>query len=336
MLVRTLTVVAVSLGAATGCSEQAEVHSELYLAYWNVENLFDTADDPSVAGDEEFTPTSPKAWTEERLAIKTSNLSRVITDMNDGRGPDILGQCEIENRAVVELLVASLASLQRDYGIIHRDSPSGRGIDCAIVYDRDRIALRSHDFLHVAAGNTRDIVESEFAVGSHHFFVFANHWPSRGNPESHRIIAATTLRGRIDQLLATDGAADIVVLGDLNDEPTDASVRQYLKASGNLASLEPGTFYNSVWPIHVDPDAGTYVFENRWEVIDHVIFSPGLLQPDGLRWLSGATEVIRNDYQIYVPSDVNSIPRPSRSYTGDNFHVNGYSDHLPVVSALVY
>jgi predicted extracellular nuclease len=336
MLLRTLTVAAFTLVAATRCSEQSELSSDLHLAFWNVENLFDTLDDPSVDGDEEFTPTSAKAWTEQRLAIKTGNLARVITDMNDGAGPDILGLCEIENRAVVELLVASLASLQREYEIIQQDSPSRRGIDCAIIYDRQRVTLRSHDFILVAAGNTRDIVEAEFAISSYQFHVFVNHWPSRGNPESHRIVAATTLRDRIDQLLAADSAADIVVLGDLNDEPTNVSVRQYLRTTGDLASLDPGTFYNSMWPIHVDSDAGTYVFENRWEVIDHVILSPGLLQQDGLRWLSGTTEVIRHDYQMYVPSDVNSIPRPSRSYTGDNFHADGYSDHLPVACAFVY
>lgn len=336
MLLRNLTVAAVALGAATACSDQSGLDSELYLAFWNVENLFDTVDDPSVEGDEEFTPTSPKAWSEQRLAIKITNLARVISDMNDAAGPDILGLCEIENRTVVELLVASLAPLQREYEIIHRDSPSGRGIDCAIIYDRSRTALRSQDFILVAAGNTRDIVEAEFAVESHPFYVFVNHWPSRGNPESHRIVAATTLRDRIDHLLAADSIADIVVLGDLNDEPSDVSVRQYLRASGDHTALEPGEFYNSMWPIHLDPDGGTYVFENRWEVIDHVILSPGLLRGNGLHWLSGATEVIRHDYQMYVPSDANSIPRPSRSYTGDTFHADGYSDHLPVACSVVF
>ncbi len=332
MLLWILTVVTLTLGAATGCSEQPD----LYLAFWNVENLFDTVDDPSVEGDEEFTPSSAKAWTDERLATKTANLARVITDMNDGRGPDILGLCEIENRAVAELLVASLASLQREYQMVQRDSPSGRGIDCAVIYDRQRMTLRSHDFILVAAGNTRDIVEAEFAVGNHRLHVFVNHWPSRANPESHRIIAATTLRERIDQLLTADRAADIVVLGDLNDEPSDVSVRQYLRTSGDIASLEPGVLYNSMWPVHLDIDAGTYVFENRWEVIDHVIISAGLLQGDGLRWLSGTTEVIRHEYQLYVPSDANLIARPSRSYTGDTFHADAYSDHLPVACAFVY
>jgi hypothetical protein len=80
---------------------------ETFIAFWNVENLFDTIDDPNIEGDEEFTPTGPNKWTEERLAIKLTNLAKVISKMNGGRGPDGLGLAEIENRKVIELLTAN-------------------------------------------------------------------------------------------------------------------------------------------------------------------------------------------------------------------------------------
>src|SRR5882757_2371749 len=84
---------------------------DFFVAHWNVENLFDTADDPNVKGDEEFTPDGPKHWTDQHLDDKLSNLAKIICKMSDNRGPDVLGLCEVENRKVVEMLVAKLASL---------------------------------------------------------------------------------------------------------------------------------------------------------------------------------------------------------------------------------
>src|SRR5262245_52182887 len=104
-----LLIVAFGLLVSTG-SASAE---ELVFASWNVENLFDLKDDPDVQYDEDFTPQSPKRWTKERLDIKLKNLARIISKMNDGRGPDVLGLCEVENRQVVEMLVEKLAPLGR-------------------------------------------------------------------------------------------------------------------------------------------------------------------------------------------------------------------------------
>jgi hypothetical protein len=133
---------------------------DFHVAFWNVENLFDLEDDPAVVLDEEFTPQSPKRWTVERLDIKLSNLAHVIRKMNAGRGPDVLGLCEVESRKVVELLVAKLAPLGRKYEIVHQDSPSDRGIDCALVYDASVFTLVDSKFHFVDAEKTRDIIEA--------------------------------------------------------------------------------------------------------------------------------------------------------------------------------
>src|SRR4051812_2426996 len=134
---------------------------ELVVASWNCENLFDTEDDPNVKGDEDYTPDSPKKWTKEKLDTKLTNLATIIKKMNDGKGPDVLGVCEVENRKVVEMLVEKLQPLGRKYEIIHKDSPSERGIDCAIIYDSAVFSLADSKFHHVDAGDTRDIVEAK-------------------------------------------------------------------------------------------------------------------------------------------------------------------------------
>jgi predicted extracellular nuclease len=319
------------LGIATPASAE-----ELFLASWNVENLFDTRDDPDVAGDEEFTPQGPKRWSSERLQIKLTNLTKVISRMNAGRGPDVLGLIEIENRSVVQMLVKELQPLGRDYRIVHQDSPSDRGIDCALIYDARALSLRISSFHFVDAENTRDIIETLFLQGESPLRVFVNHWPSRSsNPEHRRITAAETLRKRLDEILKLDPAADIVVLGDFNDYPTSDSIKIHLKTAEEPDQATEGCFYNSMWPIHRQR-RGTYVFENKWDVIDHIILSPGLLDGQRFRWKPDSTQLVQFDFQIFHPSALGLIPRPNRSYSGNAFHKTGVSDHLPVACVLEY
>ena len=307
---------AIAVTSLLGLGNGTLTAGELYVAFWNVENLFDTDDDPNLEGDEEFTPDGPKKWTPGRFGLKTKKLARVIKDMNDGRGPDVLGMCEIENRGVIESLSARLEPLGRDYKIVHKDSPSDRGIDCALIYDAGRLELKGSDFIFVDADNTRDIVEARFQAGGGQLYVFVNHWPSRStNPEPARITAAKALRARVDELLETDEDAEIVIVGDLNDYPPNVSVTDHLRARKDPDSLAPGDLFNSMWPVHDDPGAGTYVYKNKWDVLDHVILSPGLLDDAGLHWKEGSTKVVLRDYQIYTPSNPEWIPRPSRTYS---------------------
>jgi predicted extracellular nuclease len=309
---------------------------ELCIATWNVENLFDTYDDPSVEGDEEFTPQAPKKWTAERLRIKVANLAKVICKMNDGRGPDVLGLVEVENRRAMQALVDQLEPLGRHYKIVHQDSPSDRGIDCAMIYDCDRLSLRVASFHFVDAENTRDIVEARFVLAGHPLHVFVNHWPSRSsNPEERRIEAAQTLRRRLDEILKLDAAADVVVLGDFNDYPTSDSIRVHLKTTGDPAQATGGVLYNSMWPIHRQGH-GTYVYQNKWDVIDHIILSPGLLDTERLRWKPGSTQTVMFDFQLFQSKAAGTIARPNRSYSGNAFHATGISDHLPVECVLEY
>ena len=308
---------------------------ELYVVSWNVENLFDTVDDPEVDGDEEFTPTAAKKYTEERYKAHLKNLARVLTKMNGGKGPDVLGLCEIENRAVLKDLVKELAPLGRDYRIVHKDSPSDRGIDCAVLYDAKQVKAVFEGFHFVDADKTRDIVEVEFDKDGKRFTVFMNHWPSRGNVPAQRATAAKTLRKRLDALLKLDPAADFIVMGDLNDTPADESVKTHLRAGNSSTGLTDGQLYDTVWSL-VNAGKGTYVFDNKWEAIDHIIVSPGLLDDTNFRWKADSTEAVAFDFQLFTPANSKMIPRPNRLYTGDAFHASGVSDHLPLACVLKY
>ncbi|VTS08620.1 endonuclease/exonuclease/phosphatase family protein [Tuwongella immobilis] len=308
---------------------------QLVVACWNVENLFDTVDDPKVELDEEYTPTAEKKWTPERLKRKLKNLAGVIRSMNDGKGPDVLGLGEIENRLVLEMLVTELAPLNRDYRIVHQDSPSDRGIDTAILYDAKVAKLLASTFVFIDADKTRDSTFAELEVAGQKLVVSMNHWPSRGNPEPARITAAQTVRKRIDAMLKDDPNTAIIVMGDLNDEPTNVSIRDHLKAVTDPAARTGDQLLNTAKEL---PSGikGTYVYQNKWEFIDHLIVSPGLLRPTGLRWKAGSTVPYVTPEQIFTPNNPNQIPRPNRSYTGNNYHATGISDHLPVIATFEY
>jgi len=307
---------------------------ELTIASWNLENLFDTEDDPKVQGDEEYTPQSPKHWTKERLEIKLNNLSGIIRNMNDGKGPDILGVCEVENHTAVELLVAKLQPLGRKYEFIHQDSPSERGIDGAIIFDSAVFQLVDSKFHHVDAENTRDIVEAKLHRKNGDLYVFMDHWPSRHHDESFRVKAADVARKRIDEILAADPKADIILLGDFNDDITNESIRDHLRTAATPDNLPAGTMFDTLDHLRAE-GKGTLVYKNKWNLLDHIIISPGLLDAAGFQWKTNSSQAVEFPELFYQPKYEGIIKRPSTSYTKDDFHKNGYSDHLPVDCVLI-
>jgi endonuclease/exonuclease/phosphatase family metal-dependent hydrolase len=307
---------------------------EFYIAGWNVENLFDLEDDPEVEYDEDFTPPGPKKWTKERLAIKLENLADAISKMNGGKGPDVLGLCEVENLKVVEMLRDKVAPLGRKYEIVHQDSPSDRGIDCALLYDASVFGLADAKFHFVDAENTRDIVEAKLHRDAGDLFVFVNHWPSRRNPEEQRLKAADVLRRRLDEILAADPKADIVLVGDFNDEPDNNSLKDRLRSAQTKEKLPDGAFFDTTAAL-VTAKKGTYLYDNEWELIDHIIIAPGLLDDAGYRWKEGSSEQIIRPELMYQPPYPNAVARPSTSYTKNSFHKNGYSDHLALGCVIV-
>lgn len=304
------------------------------VAFWNVENLFDLKDDPSVQGDEEFTPGGANRWTKERLEIKLNNLATVISGMFDDQGPDVIGLAEVENRAVLEMLIAKLQPLNRNYQIVHQDSPSERGIDCALLYDANRLGDAGSQFHFVDAENTRDILEAKLSMRGRSVHFFVNHWPSRSHDATFRAKAAKVLHDRIAQLTLQDPFVDALMMGDFNDHPVDLSLTTTLGAVGKAQDVTAGKLLNSSYTETPDATTGTYVYDEHWEVLDQIILSPGLLMPGNVSWVIGSTRpVVLMSDQLFDPPGP-AIPRPSRSYTKDTFHSNGYSDHLPVITTL--
>ena len=312
----------------------------LTFAFYNVENLFDPADDP-VTRDEDYLPNGKMKWTNERLYKKLEGIARAIRSMNHNNGPDIVGFCEVENRRVLELLVDEFLP-QGVYEVVHRHSPDGRGIDVALIYKKSgliRTSVKNHYVgLGINARPTRDILEVEFQKEEHSFTVLVNHWPSRRGgklkSEYRRVIAASVAAHIIDSLYAIDPNADVVMMGDFNDEPEDHSIAEVLNAREYKRGTGfEGRMINLAAPVATLDTIGTYLYKDKWEVLDQIMVSRGVLDSSGLI-LQDLTETIFHPEFLRDYHKSQPLNPPRRTFVRGTLYIGGTSDHFPVIARL--
>jgi predicted extracellular nuclease len=310
--------------------------TQFLIAWWNVENLFDTIDDPTQ--DEDFTPSGKNKWNEERLDYKFKQLSTVIRDIAQSRNytlPDIMGFCEVEHGYLLDTLFQKYLNA-KSYRVVCYESPDPRGIDVGIVYNSEKFQLldsKPHR-VNLGQGSTRDILEAKFSSSGKILYVFANHWPSRRGGEEasepRRIVAAQTLRARLDEILSQDSTADVIMLGDLNDEPSNNSVSKTLRAIGDLnqvLSSNDGTLYNFMATYQ---GIGTYYYQNHWERIDHAIVSKGLFDNKSFSVVPNSFSAFHKTYMFERDRDGKPTEKPFRTFAGQRY-LGGYADHLPIL-----
>ncbi len=311
------------------------------IAFWNAENLFDVADSPRRT--EKLQRTLGKelqGWTQEVLDRKIQQLASVIKQMNGGKGPDLLGLAEVENQYVLELLVAALAPINRNFGIAHSDSPDNRGIDVAFLFDQDRLKAEER-FYHFVMRRTatRDIVQVNFRTsGGKAIVVIGNHWPSRSGgeleSEAYRIIAGETLayfHERIRQVQNDDDIA-VIALGDFNDEPFSRSLVDYAlseRCQTKVVNAQNAKFLNLMWPL-MGQNSGTHYFDNYANMLDQCLVSKGLLT--GRSGFKTETEsiIIFRVPEMVKPGEYPGPIKFGRPSSKD-LNMNGYSDHFPIL-----
>ena len=307
---------------------QVVCQNSIKIAFWNVENLFDLEDDPHT-NDNEFALGGRKAVTPEIYKLKLKNLAEVVNEMN----ADLLGLCEIENRFVLEELDRFA---DRDYDIAHYDSPDFRGIDVAMLYDAKQVKVVFSEPVQVILPSgkpTRDILHVKVEMKNTDLHLFVNHWPSKyGGAEKSipkRAAAAKTLRKKIESILSKDANAEIVIMGDLNDEPTEPSVRDHLGASMDLADMdqEKTILWNVMKPWHRSQIGSTYKYAGKNMVYDHLIISKGLTDNQGLGLVENSVGVF--DGEKYRQHGGKYDGYPFRFWAGNKL-LGGYSDHMPI------
>ncbi len=319
-------------------SQQSKV-AVYAVAFYNLENLFDTINQPDV-NDEEFTPEGNYRWGGMKYRNKLDRLSyaisRLATDKFCPQGPAIIGVSEIENRSVLEDLIATGELAKRNLDIVHFDGPDRRGVDVGLLYDRDQFTVDTAISVRLnmkSAPNsrTRDQLLVSGRLAGERVHVIVNHWPSRlGGEERSRPLreeAAALSRHLADSVLAADPASKVLIMGDLNDDPNNSSVCEVLGAVKNPEDVKENGYFNAMWRLF-DKGIGTLGYNGKWNLFDQIVISGNLVGNDRSTLKYFKTEIFNKDFLCQKSGKYKGYPL--RTHAGGRY-LNGYSDHFPVI-----
>ncbi|WP_291284957.1 endonuclease/exonuclease/phosphatase family protein [Flavobacterium sp.] len=340
---------------------QPKKYSIHTVAFYNFENLFDTTDDVNT-NDDEWTPKGAQHWTIEKYEQKLKNLSRVLSEIgmpDNSNAPVLIGGAEIENRGVLEDLIKQPKLLPFDYGIIHFDSPDKRGIDVALLYQRkyfkptaySNIPLRiyhnkvtpkeeepqqDNDIEIKMAGNHRVFTRDQLLITGflegEELHLIVNHWPSRSGGEKASSIfreAAGNLNRRIiDSLQKINPSAKVITMGDLNDSPTNKSVKTVLGAKAKKSEVGEFSVFNP-FAAMLDKGLGTIAFRDSWDIFDQIIITGSLLKADFSTFNFWKAGIFNKPFLVQRSGQYKGYPlRHSLTEVG-------FSDHFPVYIYLI-
>lgn len=304
------------------------------VAFYNLENLFDTIHDEG-KNDFEYLSYNAKQWNTEKYLSKLANLSKVISELARDKtpaGPAAIGVAEAENRRVLDDLISQPALAATGYEVVHYEGPDKRGIDCALLYDPKQFTPRNSklvlsspfegDTVHKTRGFL--IVSGELAGEDVCFIV--NHWPSRGAQAPVRMHAAMQVKELKDSLMYENKDLKLIIMGDLNDDPMDMSLA-VLGAKKHVGDMTDDDLFNPWWATLQDKGVGTLLYRGKWNLFDQILLSPTLLKANqGLKY--DHNEVFMREYLFQQEGKYKGAPL--RTYGGRTW-LNGYSDHLPTI-----
>lgn len=308
------------------------------IVFYNVENLFDTKDNPK-KNDDDFLPQGKQHWTNYRYWKKLNDISKVISSINEGYPPSLVGLCEIENATVLDDLTQKAALNRHKYKYIVTNSSDDRGMNVGLLYQRDEMKIlakkeyRPH-FENEPHKKTRNIlhVTGKIITGDT-LDIFVCHFHSRvegikkTNP--YREQTAALIKEKVDNLFKVRKKANIIIMGDFNDYPNSSSLLNVLKAKDPASNISNKSLYNLFYNKSENGKNGSYKYRGKWNFLDQFIVSGNLL-------------VLRNNIHIknkkaYVYSPdylLEDDPKYGdkkifRTYLGFKY-LGGTSDHLPI------
>lgn len=311
--------------------------SRFRLMEYNVENLFDVFHD-SLKADQEFLPGTVRNWTKPRFWKKLIHISQVISSAADDQLPDVIMLCEVENDSVLLYLTrrSPLRVAGYDYYMTH--SPDERGIDIAFLYQKATFKPLKFDEIEIdrsAIGNrpTRNILHVEGITQTRDTLdLFLCHFPSRSRgqriSDPYRRHVAQVLKQHVDSVMAHKSKPRIIITGDFNDFPDNASLKTVLKASKVEDEIHPLSLYNLL----IGKKPGTYKYQGKWNTLDHFIVNGNLLYKQSGHFYTAPEWVKIHQPSFILEEDLKyGGLKPFRTYNGLRYQ-GGYSDHLPVVA----
>lgn len=296
------------------------------VMFWNVENLFDTKDNPH-KNDNEFLPDAVRHWNYFRYRDKLNKLAKGIIASGNEYVPDLVGLCEVENDSCLYDLTRRSPLREADYRYVITDSPDQRGIDVALLYQRGSFKLLQQQSIRIPhkrlkKGPTRDILHVVGKVISGDTLdVIICHMPSRSGgqakSEPYRLLTTAILKQTVDSVMQVREKPHVVVMGDFNDYPTDKSMKK-LCSDGHLRNLMKGK------------KDGTYRYRGEWGILDQFLVSENLVKKKGsIRTSSKKAQILRHDFLLEEDEKYGGS-KPFRTYNGMKYQ-GGFSDHLPIV-----
>ena len=304
----------------------------LLVMFWNVENYFDTYDNPSTK-DEEFTPQGENHWSWKRFEKKRDDIAKTILLAADeyGEYPALIGLCEIENSFVLEELAENTPLARAGYTFIHKDSPDSRGIDVALLYRGEMFTPLEEHYI-ASSFPTRDILYTKGVLnGLDTVHIFVNHWPSkRGDEESsstRRMLVSHRARQVTDSILQKNPSANIIHMGDFNDT-WDSKPLANLDQLVNLSQYAEG-------------NEGSYKYKESWSTIDQFLVSENLIRRDVTYtdkfspqwlWCEKGMDIFAPKHLLCEDDKYLGV-KLRRTYSGPRY-LGGISDHLPIILEL--
>lgn len=305
-------------------------NKECIIAFYNLENLFDTHDDPHTL-DDDFTPKGFKKWRDGRYRSKIKKLGRAISKIGEEEGlhpPVLVGIAEVENDKVVEKLLGTKYLRDIPYDYVHFDSPDERGIDTGLIFNKDHFAVVQAETLPLLIEDgegdrdyTRDILYVKGLLNGEGIHVFVNHWPSRrdGADETKykRIEAANTILRKLTSINDSAENLNVMIMGDFNDDPNSESIETLLTS---------GYFINPMQKL-LSPETGSANYKGKWSLFDQIILSHSFLNHEP------GTHIFQQA-AIFAPRFLKEWKgkykgNPFRTFVGKKY-IGGYSDHFPV------
>lgn len=321
---------------ALPCILFAQPKKTIAVGFYNLENFYDTLNDP-LTNDDEFTPDGANAYTPSVFKKKVENLSTVISQMGTDKTDDglaLLGVAEIENAMVLKALCNAPKLKSRGMRVVHFDGPDERGVDCGLLYNPYLFKVIKASSLTVPLGDDRPTRDVLYVVGKlldDTVHVFVNHWPSRRGGEAatraKRELAASVSKKVIDSLMKINPNTKVIDMGDLNDDPINKSITEVLQAKGNRKEVQPGGLFNA-WTAFYKKGLGTMAFNDTWGLFDQIIISYGFLDKENNGLHFEANEVFNRSYMVEKFGQYKGYPK--RSYSGAVWN-DGYSDHFPTI-----
>lgn len=336
LLLATISIVAFFVWGHTA-SAQDKQYKVGCVAFYNLENLYDTINDPNT-NDDDFTPTGSYQWNSKRYYEKLDHLSTVISQIGDEYvkgGPVVMGLSEVETQGVLEDLVSQPALKSSNYGIVHYDSPDKRGVDVALIYQKAHFTVESSKPVKLTIpGRTDFFTRDQLVVcgkfdGEQMYFI-VNHWPSRRGGEKRsaalRNAAADLTKSIVDSIQKIDSTSKIIIMGDLNDDPVNNSLVKHLKAKGDEKEVGKKDLYNPMYNLFKKEGVGSLAYRDNWNLFDQIIVSGTLLGDDRSTYKFFKAKIFNKNFLTQKEGAFSGYPW--RSYVGTSYQ-GGYSDHFP-------